>query len=248
MGFDAEAPLDLLHLRRHRGGIRRVAREHVHRQRATVPGTKQAEDDLRLTLLAVPVVAERGQGRAAPLEITGGHVVQQKGSALQVPSGQALLDPHLPPQQPVEHRQHLVATNRTEAEEGAEAGGGGLRGQAPGGGELGEGLEHPGDEGGEGKVAVAAAFAVQEAFETELAAETEEGGDMPMGQGAANGEGLAQRAKDLTALEQGADAVDDLRGSLERLARVVRRMRLPSRLASRKRMAGGLERLGMTST
>ena len=78
------------------------------------------------------------------------------------------------------------------------------RGQAPGGGELGEGLEHPGDEGGEGKVAVAAAFAVQEAFETELAAETEEGGDMPMGQGAANGEGLAQRAKDLTALEQGA--------------------------------------------
>ena len=35
---------------------------------------------------------------------------------------------------------------------------------------------------------------------------------MTMRQGAANGEGLAQRAKDLTALEQGADAVDDLRG------------------------------------
>ncbi len=81
-GFDAEALLDLFHLRRHRGGIRRVAREHVHRQRTTVPGTKQAEDDLRLALLAVPVVAERGQGRAVPLEVTGGHNVDTKGALL----------------------------------------------------------------------------------------------------------------------------------------------------------------------
>ena len=75
-------------------------------------------------------------------------------------------------------------------------------------------MEHPGDEGGEGKVAVAAAFAVQEAFETELAAKTEEGGDMTMGKGAADGEGIVEGAIDLAPLEQGADAVDDLRGEL----------------------------------
>ena len=131
-----------------------------------------------------------------------------------MPSRQALLDPDLAAQQPVKHRQHLVAADRTEAEERTEAAGGGLRRQAPGGGELGGGLQHPGDDGGEGEVevAVAAAFPVQEAFQTELAAETEEGGDMTMGQSAANGEGLVQGTIDLAPLEQSADAVDDLRG------------------------------------
>ena len=83
---------------------------------------------------------------------------------------------------------------------------------SPGGGELGEGLEHAGDDGGQCKIAVAAVFAVQDAPETETAGEAEKGGDMAMGQGAANGEGLAQRAVDLPAPEQGADAVDNLRG------------------------------------
>ena len=249
-GFDAEALLDLLHLRRHRARIPRVAREHLHGQRATIPGAEQAEDDLPLASLAVAVVAECGQGTAAPLEIAGGDVIKQKCPALQVPSRQALLDPDLAAQQPVKHRQHLVAADRTEAEERTEAAGGGLRRQAPGGGELGGGLQHPGDDGGEGEVevAVAAAFPVQEAFQTELAAETEEGGDMTMGQSAANGEGLVQGTIDLAPLEQSADAVDDLRGEFGEVGEGGAAERLPSRLAWRKRMAGGLLRLGMTST
>ena len=157
---------------------------------------------------------KRASGRSGLLFPRYRDVIKQKGPALQVAPRQALLDPDLAAPQPVEHVKQLVAADRTEAEDGAEAAGGGLRRQAPGGGELGGGLEHPGDEGGEGKVAVAAAFAVQEAFETELAAKTEEGGDMTMGKGAADGEVIVEGAIDLAPLEQGADAVDDLRGEL----------------------------------
>ena len=109
-----------------------------------------------------------------------------------MPSRQALLDPDLAANQPVEHREHLVAVDRTESEERAEAGGGGLGRQVPGGGELGSGIQHAGDDGGEGEVAVAAAVAVQETPQTELSAQAEESGDMAVGQGAANGEGVVQ--------------------------------------------------------
>ncbi len=160
---------------------------------------------------------KRASGRSGLLFPRYRNVVKQKGSALQVPSGQALLDPDLASQQPVEHRQHLVAVDRTEVQEGAETAGGGRGGQSPGGGELGERLEHAGDDGGQREVAVAAALAVQDAVETETPGEAEKGRDMAMGQGAANGEGLAQRAKDLAALEQGADAVDDLRGEFGKI-------------------------------
>ena len=73
--------------------------------------------------------------------------VEQQGGALEMPSGEALLDPRLPPQQPVEHVEHFVAADGTEAEQGTEAAGDGLRGQAASGGELGAGLEHAGDYG-----------------------------------------------------------------------------------------------------
>ncbi len=85
------------------------------------------------------------------------------------PSGEALLDPRLPPQQPVEHVEHFVAADGTEAEQGTEAAGGGLRGQAASGGELGAGLEYAGDYGGE--VTPAAAAALQEALEAKLTAD-----------------------------------------------------------------------------
>ncbi len=173
---------------------------------------EQAEDDLLLALLAVPVVAERGQWRTAPLQITGRDIVEQQGGALEMPSGEALLDPRWPPQQPVEHVEHFVAADGTEAEQGTEAAGGGLRGQAASGGELGAGLEHAGDYGGEGKVTPAAAGALQEALEAKLTPDADDGGDMAMGQGAADAEGLLAGAIDLAAAEHGADAVDDLGG------------------------------------
>ena len=155
-GLEAEALLDLLHLHPDRARIRRVAGEHIYGH------AEQAEDDLLLALLAVVVVAERGQWRTAPLQIAGRDIVEQQGGALEIPSGEALLDPRLPPQQPVEHVEHFVAADGTEAEQGTEAAGGGLRGQAASGGELGAGLEHVGDYGGEGEVTPAAAGAVDD--------------------------------------------------------------------------------------
>ena len=46
--------------------------------------------------------------------------MEQQGGALEMPSGEALLDPRLPPQQPVEH---VVAADGTEAEQGTAAAG-----------------------------------------------------------------------------------------------------------------------------
>ena len=174
---------------------------------------KKSEFRLRyFSAIDPPVVAERGQWRTAPLQIAGRDIVEQQGGALEMPSGEALLDPRLPPQQPVEHVEHFVAADGTEAEQGTVAAGGGLRGQAVSGGELGAGLEHAGDYGGEGEVTPAAAGALQEALEAKLTADAEDGGDMAMGQGAADAEGLLAGAIDLAAAEHGADAVDDLGG------------------------------------
>ncbi len=154
-----------------RARIRRVAGEHIYGHGTAVGRAEQAADDLLLALLAVAVVAERGQWRTAPLQIAGRDIVEQQGGALEMPSGEALLDPRLPPQQPVEHVEHFVAADGTEAEQGTEAAGGGLRGQAASGGELGAGLEHAGDYGGEGEVTPAAAGALQEALEAKLTAD-----------------------------------------------------------------------------
>ena len=81
---------------------------------------EQAEDDLLLALLAVAVVAARGQWRTAPLQIAGRDIVEQQG--------------------------------------------GGLRGQAASGGELGAGLEYAGDYGGSGPVRLVGAVLATENY------------------------------------------------------------------------------------
>lgn len=69
-----------------------------------------------------------------------------------------------------------------------------------------------------------------------------------MGQRTAEGDCPFEALEDDTALENGPDRCDGGRGSLDMLAKVWRRMRLPSRQALRMRMAGGLLRLGIFST
>ena len=51
--LDAEALLELGHLRGHRGRVGGVALEHLHRDRAALGRADQAEDDLRVVALAV---------------------------------------------------------------------------------------------------------------------------------------------------------------------------------------------------
>ncbi len=50
-----------------------------------------------------------------------------QGGVLEVPVGEAGLDPALTGQQPVEHGKHLVARDGSQAQQGAEAGVGGFR-------------------------------------------------------------------------------------------------------------------------
>ena len=167
---DAETLLNPLHLPTQRGWIGRVPGEHLDSQGTAIGRAQQPEHDLLLALFAVPVVAEGGQRAEAPLQIAGTHVVQDQGGVVEVPVGEAGLDPLLAGEQPVEHGEHLVARDGAELEQSAEAGVGGLRGETSRGGELGVGGEHACHHGGERQVALAAAVAVQDALEPELAA------------------------------------------------------------------------------
>lgn len=59
---------------------------------------------------------------------------------MEVPVGEAGLDPALAGQQPVGHGENLSARDGPELERGSEVGVGGCRGEAAGGGKLGVGL------------------------------------------------------------------------------------------------------------
>ena len=110
---------------------------------ATAVGrAQQPEHDLLLALLAVPVVAEGGQRAEPPLQIARAHAVEDQGGALEVPVGEAGLDPLLAGEQPVEHGEHLVARDGAEIEQGAEAGVGRFRRESSRSGELGVRGEH----------------------------------------------------------------------------------------------------------
>ncbi len=196
--------------------------------------------------LAVPVVAEGGQRAEPPLQIARAHVVEDQGGVLEVPVGEAGLDPLLAGEQPIEHGEHLVARDGAEIEQGAEAGVGRFRRESSRSGELGVRGEHAGHDGGEREVAFAAAAAMQDALEAQQAAGAEDGGDMAVGPGAPDTQELGRVLDGQAALEDGAEAVDDL--GREGLARVFLRIRWPSRQASRSRMADLLARLGIIST
>src|SRR5271166_5653006 len=54
-----------------------VAFEDLDRQWATVGVGEQADHDLTLARLAIPVVAERGEGVVLAFEVCAGHVVEK---------------------------------------------------------------------------------------------------------------------------------------------------------------------------
>ena len=118
------------------------------------------------------------------------------------------LDPPLALPEPVEHVQHLVAGDSSEAEQDAEAAVGGIGRQSPGGGELGGGVDEAGDEGGQGQIPLAAGGAMEDAGQAELCGQAEQGGDVAVRQRALEGDGLVEGGEDDAALEDGADGVD----------------------------------------
>ena len=198
----------------HGGGIGGVAGEDFDCHRTAVGGTQEAEDQLLAVFLAVAAVAEAGEGTMAPFEIAGGDVVEDHGAAGEVAVGEALFDPGLAEQQPVEHVEDFVAVDLAEAEKGSEAGVGGLGGEAACGGEFGIGSVDAGGDGGEGEVSPAAGVAVQDALQPEFLAGAEDGGDVTVGEGAANGDGAVEAFEGDTAADDGADALDEGGGQL----------------------------------
>ena len=211
---NAEPGADLLHLGRHRGRIGGIAGKQFHRNRTPLGTAQQAEDDLPLALLPVPVVAEGGQRTALPLQVGARYVVENQGPVPQVTPGQGPLDPWLALEQPVQHVEQFIAADRAEPEQGAETAGGGLRRQAPRSGQPGVRRQDPGDDRTKRQLPLAAAGAVQQAFEPEPAGGPEHRNDIAVVEGALDVQEVGQVADGHTALEDGAEPLDDLGGHL----------------------------------
>ena len=218
-----------LHMPSHRGRVDRVAGKLFDRQLAAVGSAQQPEHDLLLALLAVPVVAEGGQRAEPPHQVGGAHVVQDQGGVLQVAVDKAGLDPALAISAASRARRASRCRRQALRRAGPRSWSRQVSGgEPPGRGELGVGGEHARYHGCKGEVAGAAATAVQDAL-------------VARGSGRCRGRrrrvrGLIERSTRRRsegsrtarhALEDGAEAVDDLGGeSGEVRRRVFLRMRL----------------------
>ncbi len=208
--LDPEPLPDARYLPGHRGRIAGVAGKHLHGYRATVAGAQQAEGDLLLALLAVPVVTELRQRAFLPLEVAGTDIVQNQRLSAKVPVRKALLDPALTIEQPVEHRKHLVAADPSQAENGAEAGSGRLGCQLACRRQLGRRVEHPRDDGSQSEIPLAACAAVQDQGQSQLTAQAQHGADMAMGQRPMDDESLARIRDNPASLEHQPDGLDQV--------------------------------------
>ncbi len=149
-------------------------------------------------------------GKGQLLDSRCRNVVQdQRVPALQVPVGQAPLDPRLALQQPVEHVEHLVAGDGAEPEQGPEAAGRGLRVQRPGGRQLRCGVEDPRGDGGEREVPAPLLPAPEDAPEAEPLHRPQHRRRMAVGQGPADGDGPPRVVEHDPSLEHSAEPLDD---------------------------------------
>jgi len=119
--LDAEPALELVDLRLQRPRVRRVAFEHLDRDRQALPRAQQPIDDLRPVRAVIAAVAVLRQRAAATLEVGRRHVVKHQNPVLQMAPRQAVLDPLLALQKPIQRLVRLPllhppeAQNRTQA-------------------------------------------------------------------------------------------------------------------------------------
>ena len=121
-------------------------------------------------------------------------------------AGQFRLDGVLPVPEPVHRGVDVIGSRVRDAEVGAQ-GGIGPPGQ---GGQLGAGLDHPGDDQGQGEVPLAARGAEQGGH-AQLLGHGVDGGGVAVRQGPGDGDG-AGGGDELLAFEAGVDQVDDVAG------------------------------------
>ena len=205
-----EALLDLVDLRGERARIGGVALEYLDRHRAAVRRAQQAVDDLQLALLAVAVVAALRQFAAAPLHIARRHVVEHQHAVPQVLAGERRLDRRLALPEPVERDIELVLVDRPQTEDLAKAGSRGERVEHAGGGELGGRRNQPRHDHRDDEVTTTVATRPEQTIESDVAQGAEYGRDMAVRQCAAHHDGLLTGRRDFPALEQRAQASDDL--------------------------------------
>ena len=118
----AETGGRLVQLRGERLDVGRVALEHLDRQRAPVGVGEQADHDLAFARLAIPVVAERGEGVVLAFEVCAGHVVEEdvgrRGRFS--PGEQPALDVGLVVRQPIQIGVEIVLVEADHAERRAD--------------------------------------------------------------------------------------------------------------------------------
>ena len=112
----AELAAQLVGLRQQGRRVGGVALEHRDRHRTAAPVGQQSPVDLQLALLAVAVVAARGQRAVAALEVARGQVVQRQAARGEVPLRQLALDRVLAGEQPVHGAVELVLAGIGHAE------------------------------------------------------------------------------------------------------------------------------------
>ena len=125
-------------------------------------------------------------------------------------ASERLLDRLLTLAQPVEGNIKLVFVNRSKTKRLAEAEGGGERVEHAGGGELGSRRDQPRHNHRDDEVAAAVAGRPEQPIETDVAQRAEHGRHMPVRQRAAHHDGLLIGRRDLSPLEQRAQAFDNV--------------------------------------
>ena len=191
-------------------------------------------------------MAALGEFAVRSLDVAGGQVVEHQGVFLEVALGEALLDGRLALDEPVHRGVQLLRVDGAEVEHLRERGDGAFGRQGAGGGQLRLRVDDAGDEQCEDEVAEAAGAAGEQGGESELADGGEHGGDVAVGEAAEAGEGVVG-TYELFAAEDSAEGVD---GVVWELGEVGEGSLLDAPSVaedSRRRMAGGEERLGTLS-
>ena len=124
------------------------------------------------------------------------------------------LDPVLAPEQLVHGAVELILLCVLDAEFLAERVGERFGSETTGGGQLGAGLQDPGEDHGGRQRPLAGASPVEELLEAQATGGAEDGGDVAVGPGAEDGDGVRMQRESDTALEQDAEPFDQVVGPL----------------------------------
>jgi len=212
--FDVKAVTDLVHLRRQRRRVGRVALEDLDSHRTALGVAQKPVDDLRIAGSAVAAVAELRQNAVAAGVEAGADVVEHQGALPQVPCGQRVLDAPLPRQKPVHGLVQPPFVVDLDAQLHRETGGGALLHERAGGGELGARLDDPRHDQGEHQGALLGGSGSQKPLQTDLPEGPQHGRHVSVGEGAQDLKAPAARPRWQIAAEPGTDGLDEIGGQV----------------------------------